>query len=102
MSEANVVATPGPTVALVHGAFADSSGWNGVVAGLRAAGVPVTAISNPLRGIAEDAAYVASALSQIAGPVLAVGHSYGGGVIPHTAPRGRHRAGLVYVAAVAP
>src|SRR4051794_41959551 len=102
MSEANVVATPGPTVALVHGAFADSSGWNGVVAGLRAAGVPVTAISNPLRGIAEDAAYVASALSQIPGPVLAVGHSYGGGVITHAAPPAGHGRGLGHVAGLAP
>src|SRR4051794_1450510 len=102
MSEANVVATPGPTVALVHGAFADSSGWNGVVAGLRAAGVPVTAISNPLRGIAEDAAYVASALSQIAGPVLAVGHSYGGAIITNAALRAGNVVGLVYVAAFAP
>src|SRR4051794_13120932 len=102
MSEANVVAAPGPTVALVHGAFADSSGWNGVVAGLRAAGVPVTAISNPLRGIAEDAAYVASALSQIPGPVLAVGHSYGGAIITNAAVRAGNGVGLVYVAAFAP
>jgi len=102
VSEANIVATPGPTVALVHGAFADSSGWNGVVAGLRAAGVPVTAISNPLRGIAEDAAYVASALSQIPGPVLAVGHSYGGAIITNAALRAGNVVGLVYVAAFAP
>ena len=101
--------TPGPgntdsdlTVALVHGAFADSSGWNGVVAGLQAAGVPVRAISNPLRGIAEDAAYVAGALAQIPGPVLAVGHSYGGAIITNAALRAGNVVGLVYVAAFAP
>src|SRR4051812_49871812 len=96
MSEANIVAPTGPTVALVHGAFADSSSWNGVVAGLQSAGVPVTAISNPLRGISADAAYVASALSQIPGPVLAVGHSYGGGALHQPPPAARHgrRAGL--------
>jgi pimeloyl-ACP methyl ester carboxylesterase len=102
VSESNIVATPGPTVALVHGAFADSSGWNDVVAGLQAAGVPVQAVSNPLRGIAEDAAYVASALAQIPGPVLAVGHSYGGAIITNAALRAGNVVGLVYVAAFAP
>jgi pimeloyl-ACP methyl ester carboxylesterase len=102
VSEANIVASTRPTVALVHGAFADSSSWNGVVAGLLAAGIPVTAISNPLRGIGEDAAYVASALSQIPGPVLAVGHSYGGAIITNAALRAGNVVGLVYVAAFAP
>src|SRR5947209_20103134 len=102
MSEANNVAPTRPTVALVHGAFADSSSWNGVVAGLQIAGVPVTAISNPLRGIAADAAYVASALAQIPGPVLAVGHSYGGAIITNAAVRAGNVGGLVYVAAFAP
>jgi pimeloyl-ACP methyl ester carboxylesterase len=90
------------TVALVHGAFADSSGWNDVVAQLRAAGVAVQAISNPLRGIAEDTAYVASALNQIPGHVLAVGHSYGGAIITNAAPKASNVIGLVYVAAFAP
>src|SRR3954465_11749116 len=102
MSEANIVAPTGPTVALVHGAFADSSSWNGVVAGLLTAGIPVTSISNPLRGISADAAYVASALAQIPGPVLAVGHSYGGAVITNAAVRAGNVVGLVYVAAFAP
>jgi pimeloyl-ACP methyl ester carboxylesterase len=65
------------TVALVHGAFADSSSWTGVIERLQKKGVQVTAIANPLRGISIDSAYVASALGQIPGPVLAVGHSYG-------------------------
>jgi pimeloyl-ACP methyl ester carboxylesterase len=94
--------TTAPTVALVHGAFADSSGWNGVVRQLRAAGIKVQAVSNPLRGIAADAAYVASALGQIPGPVLAVGHSYGGAIITNAATRAGNVVGLVYVAAFAP
>ena len=92
----------GPTVALVHGAFADSAGWNDVVAQLLAEGVAVRAISNPLRGISSDAAYVASALRQIPGPVLAVGHSYGGAVITNAALPAGNVVGLVYVAAFAP
>jgi len=91
-----------PTVALVHGAFADSSSWNDVVGQLRAAGIAVQAISNPLRGISADAAYVASAIRQIPGPVLAVGHSYGGATITNAAPQAANVAGLVYVAAFAP
>jgi pimeloyl-ACP methyl ester carboxylesterase len=94
--------TPAPTVALVHGAFADSSGWNDVVRQLRAAGVQVQAVSNPLRGIAADTAYVASALRQIPGPVVAVGHSYGGAIITNAAAQVDNVVGLVYVAAFAP
>jgi pimeloyl-ACP methyl ester carboxylesterase len=66
------------TVVLVHGAFADASSWSGVIERLQAAGMQVTAPANPLRGIAIDSAYIASLLEQIPGPVLAVGHSYGG------------------------
>jgi pimeloyl-ACP methyl ester carboxylesterase len=91
-----------PTVALVHGAFADSAGWNDVVAQLLADGVRVQAISNPLRGIGYDAAYVGSALGQMEGPVIAVGHSYGGAVITNSALRAGNVVGLVYVAAFAP
>ncbi|MGY1616549.1 alpha/beta fold hydrolase [Geodermatophilus sp. SYSU D00691] len=91
-----------PTVALVHGAFADSAGWNDVVAQLLDDGIPVTSVSNPLRGISHDAAYVASALSQVPGPVLAVGHSYGGAVITNAALPAGNVVGLVYVAAFAP
>jgi pimeloyl-ACP methyl ester carboxylesterase len=96
------VAAPAPTVALVHGAFADSSGWTGVIDHLRAAGVDAVAVSNPLRGIAEDTAYVASALAQIPGPVLAVGHSYGGAIITNAALAAGNVVGLVYVSAFAP
>jgi pimeloyl-ACP methyl ester carboxylesterase len=90
------------TVALVHGAFADSTGWSGVIERLQAADVPVRAIVNPLRGIAADSAYVASEFAQIPGPVLAVGHSYGGAVITNAATGEDNVVGLVYVAAFAP
>jgi pimeloyl-ACP methyl ester carboxylesterase len=102
MTEATTTNGARPTVALVHGAFADSSGWNDVVAQLLADGVAVRAVANPLRGITHDAAYVAGALSQIDGPVLAVGHSYGGAVLTNAALRAGNVVGLVYVAAFAP
>src|SRR3954469_10073944 len=90
------------TVVLVHGAFADGSSWNGVIERLQAQGVPVTAPANPLRGIAADSSYVASVIEQIDGPVLAVGHSYGGAVITNAATDAKNVVGLVYVAAFAP
>jgi pimeloyl-ACP methyl ester carboxylesterase len=90
------------TVVLVHGAFADSSSWTGVIERLQASGVHVTAAVNPLRGISIDSAYVASVFEQIPGPVLAVGHSYGGAVITNAATGAKNVVGLVYVAAFAP
>jgi pimeloyl-ACP methyl ester carboxylesterase len=94
--------TNAPTVVLVHGAFADASSWNGVIELLQANGVEVTAPANPLRGIAIDSAYVAGVLEEIPGPVLAVGHSYGGAVISNAATKATNVAGLVFVAAFAP
>jgi pimeloyl-ACP methyl ester carboxylesterase len=91
-----------PTVVLVHGAFADASSWSGVIERLQAKGVQVTAPANPLRGIAADSAYVAAVFEQIDGPVLAVGHSYGGAVITNAATDAKNVVGLVYVAAFAP
>jgi pimeloyl-ACP methyl ester carboxylesterase len=90
------------TVVLVHGAFADGSSWAGVIERLLARGVRVMAIPNPLRGISADSAYVASAFAQVPGPVLAVGHSYGGAVISNAATGATNVVGLVYVAAFAP
>jgi pimeloyl-ACP methyl ester carboxylesterase len=90
------------TVVLVHGAFADASSWNGVIQRLQAAGIQVTAPANPLRGISTDTAYIASLLNQIPGPVLAVGHSYGGAVISNAAADADNVVGLVFVAAFAP
>ncbi len=90
------------TVVLVHGAFADAGSWAAVTERLVQAGIPVRAIVNPLRGLGLDAAYVASAISQVPGPVLAVGHSYGGAVITNAVPQTDNVVGLVYVAAFAP
>ena len=95
-------ATGPVTVVLVHGAFADGTGWSGVIERLQAANVPVRAIVNPLRGITADSAYVASVFSQIPGRVLAVGHSYGGAIITNAATDAGNVVGLVYVAAFAP
>jgi pimeloyl-ACP methyl ester carboxylesterase len=92
----------GPTVVLVHGAFADAASWAPVTQRLVEAGVPVRAIVNPLRGVSSDAAYVASAINQIDGSVLAVGHSYGGMIITNAVPQTANVVGLVYVAAFAP
>jgi pimeloyl-ACP methyl ester carboxylesterase len=91
-----------PSVVLVHGAFADSSSWNGVIERLEAKGVPVTAPANPLRGVSSDSAYIASYIDQTPGPVVAVGHSYGGAVITNAAAQAKNVVGLVYVAAFAP
>jgi pimeloyl-ACP methyl ester carboxylesterase len=91
-----------PTVVLVHGAFADASSWNGVVELLQAKGMKVTAPANPLRGIAFDSAYISGVLEQTPGPVLAVGHSYGGAVLSNAATNATNVVGLVYVAAFAP
>ena len=91
-----------PTVVLVHGAFADASSWNGVVELLLAKGVKVTAPANPLRGIGIDASYITGVLEQVPGPILAVGHSYGGAVLSNAATNVANVAGLVYVAAFAP
>lgn len=91
-----------PTVVLVHGAFADASSWNGVIERLQDKGISVTAPANPLRGIAADSAYIASAIGQIEGAVVAVGHSYGGAVITNAVTDAKNVVGLVYVAAFAP
>ena len=91
-----------PTIVLVHGAFADSSGWNGVITRLRRDGLEVVAAANPLRGVASDAASVSSVVQSIPGPVLLVGHSYGGPVITAAANSAANVKGLVYVAGFLP
>lgn len=91
-----------PTVVLVHGAFADSSSWDGVVQRLQARHYPVIAAANPLRGPAFDAAYVAGIVDSVKGPVVLVGHSYGGSVISAAANGKANVKALVYVAAFAP
>jgi pimeloyl-ACP methyl ester carboxylesterase len=91
-----------PTVVLVHGAFADSSSWSGVIERLQAKGVAVTAVANPLRGVTADSEYLAGALEEIDGPVVVVGHSYAGAVISDAGTRAKNVVGLVFVAAFAP
>jgi pimeloyl-ACP methyl ester carboxylesterase len=90
------------TVVLVHGAFADASSWDGVIERLQAADVPVIAPANPLRGVTTDSAYLANVLHEIDGPVVAVGHSYGGAVISNAAAQAPNVVGLVFVAAFSP
>lgn len=91
-----------PTIVLVHGAFAGASSWNGVIERLQRLGYTVIAPANPLRGVAADSAYTASLLSQIDGPVLLAGHSYGGAVISVAGASAPNVVGLVFVAAFAP
>ncbi|WP_208248349.1 alpha/beta hydrolase [Rhizobium sp. T1470] len=91
-----------PTVVLVHGAFADASSWNDVVARLEKDGYPVVAVANPLRSVKSDGDYVGRILAGIKNPVVLVGHSYGGSVISDAAARADNVESLVYVAAFAP
>lgn len=91
-----------PTVVLVHGAWADASSWRGEVATLQAAGYDARAIANPLQNLTTDSAYVADYLRAIHGPVVLVGHSYGGAVITNAAAGLANVKALVYVDAAAP
>jgi pimeloyl-ACP methyl ester carboxylesterase len=91
-----------PTIVLVHGAFADASSWNGVISILEKDGYPVVAVANPLRGVRNDADYVASIVSGIEAPVVLVGHSYGGSVISEAVGGNTEVKALVYVSAFAP
>ncbi len=91
-----------PTIVFVHGAFAESSSWNGVLTKLIAKGYPTVAVANPLRGVKSDADYVASALKDIKGSIVLVGHSYGGAVITNAANGNKNVKALVYVAGFAP
>lgn len=103
-------ATPGqaspesgtPTIVLVHGGFADASFWNGVIERLQGDGLVTIAPANPLRGLATDVPYITSVLKNVPGPVLLVGHSYGGLVITNSGAQADNVVGLVYVAAMAP
>jgi pimeloyl-ACP methyl ester carboxylesterase len=104
-SAANVTQThnsPKPTIVLVHGAFADASGWTASMKQLIRQGYPVIAPANPLRGVAADSAYLASVLATITGPIVLVGHSYGGEVITNAATGNPKVKALVYIAAFAP
>lgn len=91
-----------PTIVLVHGGYADSSCWNGVVQALQSKGYTTIAGSNPLRGIPTDAPYIASLLDSISGPVVLVAHSMGGTVITNAATGKSNVKALVYIAAFVP
>ena len=93
---------PKHTIVLVHGAFADASGWGGVITRLEERGYTVLAPANPLRGVPTDSAYIASVLATISGPIVLVGHSYGGEVITNAATGNPNVKALVYIAAFAP
>ncbi|MGY1623973.1 alpha/beta fold hydrolase [Geodermatophilus sp. SYSU D00965] len=87
-----------PTVVLVHGAFADSSSWNGVIARLRRDGYPVIGVANPLRALHGDADLLRDVLDGVDGPIVVAGHSYGGSVMSEAADGHPRVAALVYVA----
>jgi pimeloyl-ACP methyl ester carboxylesterase len=99
---ATLVSTPTPTIVLVHGTFADSSSWNGVVDKLQSHDNPVVAAGNPLRGLTSDADYVRQLVASIDGPVVLIGHSYGGSVISTAAKGADNVKALVFVAAFLP
>ncbi|WP_318219051.1 alpha/beta hydrolase [Streptomyces sp. SCL15-6] len=101
-ADATTTHTPRPTVVLVHGAWSDSSSWQGVAKRLQNDGYPVVAPAVPLRGLSSDAAYLTDYLKTINGPIVLVGHSYGGSVITQAATGNSHVTALVYAAAFAP
>ncbi|GAA4753946.1 alpha/beta hydrolase [Modestobacter marinus] len=86
-----------PTVVLVHGAFAESASWNGVIEQLRSDDFPVIAAANPLRSLRHDALQLRSVLDQVSGPIVLVGHSYGGSVMSVAADGHPGVRALVYV-----
>jgi pimeloyl-ACP methyl ester carboxylesterase len=93
---------PKPTMVLVHGAWADASSWNGVTERLQREGYPVLAPANPLRGTTADGAYIASVLATVPGPIVLVGHSYGGAVISNADTGNPNVKALVFVAGFIP
>ncbi|TDD63193.1 alpha/beta hydrolase [Kribbella antibiotica] len=101
-TQESIAKGPKPTIVLVHGAFADASSWNGEIAELERRGYPVIAPSNPLRSVASDAASVRSVIRSIKGPVVLVGHSYGGQVLTNAAYNEPNVKALVYIAAFIP
>jgi pimeloyl-ACP methyl ester carboxylesterase len=95
-------AGPKPTIVLEHGAWADTSSWNGVIKRLQADGYTVYTPPNPLQGLTYDSAFLADFLHSISGPIVLVGHSYGGAVITNAATGDAQVKALVYVDAFAP
>jgi pimeloyl-ACP methyl ester carboxylesterase len=101
-SPAGAAGGPKPTIVLEHGAWANSGSWNAVIQRLQADGYTVDAPPNPLQGLAYDPAYLADFLHSISGPIVLVGHSYGGAVITNAATGDKQVKALVYVDAFAP
>jgi pimeloyl-ACP methyl ester carboxylesterase len=93
---------PKPSIVLIHGAWADGSSWSRVISILQQQGYTVYAPANPLRGLTSDSAYIASFLQSISGPIILVGHSYGGAVITNAATGNPNVKALVYIDAFAP
>jgi pimeloyl-ACP methyl ester carboxylesterase len=91
-----------PTIVLVHGAFAESASWNDLIRRLQDQGYTAIAAANPLRSVAGDAESVASIFEAVEGPIVLVGHSYGGSVISSAARDNQDLKALVYVAGFAP
>ena len=94
----NATDATSPTIVLVHGAYAESASWNGVIADLQRRGYTTIAAANQLRGLQHDAAYVRSVLESVSGPIVLVGHSYGGSVMSEAAEGVAGVSALVYVA----
>ena len=101
-AQANKANNSAQTIVLVHGAWADAAGWNGVTSRLQLDGYTVWAVPNPLRGLSSDAAYLASILNTIQGPIILVAHSYGGAVITNAATGNPNVKALVYIDGFAP
>jgi pimeloyl-ACP methyl ester carboxylesterase len=93
---------PKPTIVLLHGAWANSSSWAGEIAQLQRDGYSVEAVPNPLRNLSTDAAHLKDFLSTISGPIILVGHSYGGAVMTSAATGNPNVKALVYVDGYAP
>src|SRR5213594_2413530 len=101
-AKSDTVSATKPSIVLVHGAWADGSSWSRVIALLQDKGYTVYAPANPLRGLASDSAYIADFLHSITGPIVLVGHSYGGAVITNAATGNPNVEALVFVDAFAP
>jgi len=101
-ASAGTASGPKPSIVLVHGAWADSSSWDAVVSRLQHDGYTVYVPPNPLLGITYDSAYIRDFLDTISGPIILVGHSYGGAVITNAATGDKQVKALVYVDAFAP
>src|SRR5438067_8460699 len=101
-ARSDTASAPKPSIVLIHGAWADGSSWSGVIQRLQERGYTVYAPPNPLRGLTSDSAYIASFLQTISGPIILVGHSYGGAVITNAATGNPNVKALVYIDAFAP